>query len=68
VDHTSNIIEGSVADAAIVGGGVGLVGGYLVGAFASLFSDVDPVRWSAHGAGLVGIFSAALVLWPRIGL
>jgi len=64
----SNLIEGPIGEAAGIGGAVGLVGGYVVGAFASLFSDVDPIRWSAHGAGLVGTFSVALVLWPKIGL
>jgi hypothetical protein len=65
---SSNVIEGPVGEAAGIGVGVGAVGGYLVGGIASVFSDIDPIRWSAHGAGLVGVFSVALVLWPRIGL
>ena len=64
----SNIIDGPIGEAAGVGTGIGLVGGYIVGAFASVFRDVDPIQWSAHGAGLVGTFAVALVLWPRIGL
>lgn len=63
-----NVIKGPLVEATVAGAGVGLVGGYVVGAITGLFREVDPIRWSGHGAALVGVFAAFLVLWPRIGL